>query len=218
MNHEEASTTEQDQEIQNGAPVLSPEDTKPAPEGQGGMEPPREPQVATSQPPVDSEEGEGKHLSPQKLAANRANSRHSTGPTSPEGKEKTRLNAVKHGLTARYFPQLVQAGTAESQEWEELRSRLMEHYQPVGPVEALLVEKIAVELLRYNRLLAREQDPRVLGSGLSSLYVQVVDKMTRYQSTINRQLFQTIGELERQQGNRKAKEQKSEEAEQSGDR
>ena len=174
------------------------------------MEPPLELQVATSQPPDGSEEGEGKYLSPQKLAANRANSRHSTGPTSPEGKEKSRLNAVKHGLTARYFPQLIQSGTAESQQWEELRSRLMEHCQPVGPVEALLVEKIAVELLRYNRLLAREQDPRVLAS---AFYPQVVDKTTRYQSTINRQLFQAMGELERQQGNRKAEEQKSEEAE-----
>ena len=213
MTQTHLNATEQHPEVLNGESVLFPEGTNPAPGGQGGMEPPREPEVATSQPPDDPKEGESKHLSPQKLAANRANAQHSTGPTSPEGKEKSKFNAVKHGLGARYFPQLIQAGTAESQDWEELRSRLMEHYQPVGPVEALLVEKIAVELLRYNRLLAREQDPRVLAS---AFYPQVVDKMTRYQSTINRQLFQTMGELERQQTNRKAQEQKSGEGKQSG--
>jgi hypothetical protein len=40
-------------------------------------------------------------ISPQKLEANRKNSKRSTGPTSALGKSRTRLNALKHGATAQ---------------------------------------------------------------------------------------------------------------------
>jgi hypothetical protein len=36
--------------------------------------------------------------SSQKLAANRDNARHSTGPKSKDGKQRSRVNALKHGL------------------------------------------------------------------------------------------------------------------------
>ena len=36
--------------------------------------------------------------SPAKLAANLANARKSTGPKTPEGKERSRANALKHGF------------------------------------------------------------------------------------------------------------------------
>ena len=38
-------------------------------------------------------------LSDARLAANRENAKKSCGPTTPEGKAKSRLNAVKCGLT-----------------------------------------------------------------------------------------------------------------------
>lgn len=34
------------------------------------------------------------------MAANQANSQHSTGPKTPEGNTKSRFNAVKYGLTS----------------------------------------------------------------------------------------------------------------------
>jgi hypothetical protein len=40
-------------------------------------------------------------VSDARLAANRANAQHSTGPTTPEGKAKSSHNAVKTGLTGR---------------------------------------------------------------------------------------------------------------------
>jgi hypothetical protein len=40
-------------------------------------------------------------ISEAKLAANRANAAHSTGPTTGEGQQRSSLNAMKHGLTGR---------------------------------------------------------------------------------------------------------------------
>src|SRR5262249_40181984 len=69
--------------------------------------------------PEPEAEAKGKRpISARKLAANRANAQRSTGPRTAEGKEKSKLNATTHGLTARYFPGVIQAGTAEWQEFE----------------------------------------------------------------------------------------------------
>ena len=38
--------------------------------------------------------------SEKQIEANRANAQHSTGPKTPAGKAISRLNALKHGLTA----------------------------------------------------------------------------------------------------------------------
>lgn len=40
-------------------------------------------------------------VSEKKAEANRANSRRATGPTSPEGKARARLNALSHGLFSK---------------------------------------------------------------------------------------------------------------------
>ena len=43
-------------------------------------------------------------ISEKRLAANRANAAHSTGPTTPEGKARAAKNAVRHGLLAKQIP------------------------------------------------------------------------------------------------------------------
>jgi hypothetical protein len=39
--------------------------------------------------------------STKRAEANRRNAQHSTGPRSPEAKNRTRLNALKHGMRAK---------------------------------------------------------------------------------------------------------------------
>jgi len=86
-------------------------------------------------------------ISPRKVEANRENARKSTGPTSPEGKAKVRHNALKHGLLARdlILPD------EDPVEFDALLHDLIQHYAPVGPIEMMLVERIAVIYWRLGR-------------------------------------------------------------------
>lgn len=90
-------------------------------------------------------------ISPRKLAANQENARRSTGPRTPEGKEKVRLNAVRHGLLAKEV--IVPIGDEQDNrsKFERLWNDLWQHYAPVGPVEEMLVEMIAICYWRLRR-------------------------------------------------------------------
>src|SRR5437879_7039081 len=90
-------------------------------------------------------------MSPRKLSANRQHSRQSTGPRTPEGKARFRLNAVRQGLLAKEV--IVPVGDEQEKraEFELLFDDLWQHYAPVGPVEEMLVEKIAIAYWRLRR-------------------------------------------------------------------
>ena len=79
-------------------------------------------------------------ISPQQLAANRANSQLSTGPTTEGGKAASSRNSRSHGLTAKTFVVLAW----ESQEqYDQLLAALHAEHQPSTPTEHLLVESLA---------------------------------------------------------------------------
>ncbi len=85
-------------------------------------------------------------LSEKRLAANRANAQKSTGPVSPEGKARSRANAVKHGLTGE--------GIALPPELDEplqrRRDALNRELQPGGVIEQILVDRLAVTSVRLE--------------------------------------------------------------------
>ena len=61
--------------------------------------------------------------------ANRRNAARSTGPKTDEGKQASRLDAIKHGLLAdmAFVPTL-----DRREDWEQFRGELMESLQPEG--------------------------------------------------------------------------------------
>jgi hypothetical protein len=87
----------------------------------------------------------------KQIAANRRNAAHSTGPVTPSGKAIASRNALKHGLLAKEI--LVDAGEgAESQEeFDAVLLDLKDQFDPQGPLEEMLVEKIAVAYWRLRR-------------------------------------------------------------------
>lgn len=85
-------------------------------------------------------------------AANKANSKKSTGAITPEGKATVSKNAVKHGLLSQM---LIIAGE-DIQDFNTLLARLMQSIAPDGMLEQVLVEKVAVALWRQKRLVTAE--------------------------------------------------------------
>jgi len=140
-------------------------------------------------------------VSPEKLAANRKNSERSTGPQTSAGKQRSSHNSYKHGFFGmRLFPnkQLIAQDGAD---YERIYAAYWAHYAPMGDLEKLHVEKIAVESLRLARLLGHEQ--KILG-WQEPFEARSIDKLVRYQSSVSRQLEKAIEQLERLQEARQA--------------
>jgi hypothetical protein len=83
-----------------------------------------------------------------RTAINRANSRHSTGPRTDSGKQRSSLNALRHGLTAAsaVLPSEDQAA------FDAHRRGFFDEYQPATPTETQLVQELADTSWRLNRI------------------------------------------------------------------
>jgi hypothetical protein len=79
---------------------------------------------------------------------NRANSQQSTGPRTASGKQRSSLNALRHGLTAAsaVLPSEDPAAYADH------RRRFFDEYQPATPTESQLVLEVADTSWRLNRI------------------------------------------------------------------
>jgi hypothetical protein len=89
----------------------------------------------------------------QRRKQNRANAKHSTGPTSQEGKLLARLNSLRAGLTAKTL-------VLPNENPEEVQARVdaWHHtYQPQGHDEEALVDQIALAEQRIRRIARAEE-------------------------------------------------------------
>jgi hypothetical protein len=84
---------------------------------------------------------------PAQIAANRANSQHSTGPTSDAGKLTASRNALKFGLTSKIHIAL----PGEENALENHVAGYIQDYAPVGLPERDLVRNIAENHFRLQR-------------------------------------------------------------------
>jgi hypothetical protein len=88
----------------------------------------------------------------KQIEANRLNARKSTGPITPEGKERSRCNAVRHGLTA----QTVIRALEDAEDYQAFETALLVDRSPQGALEYELVLRLASLLWRLRRALAIE--------------------------------------------------------------
>src|SRR5277367_3875008 len=84
---------------------------------------------------------------PAQIAANQANSKLSTGPTSEIGKQIVSQNSVKHHLTGKGDPALPGEKEAAAKHFEGY----LQAYAPVGVPERALVINIAQNHWRLQR-------------------------------------------------------------------
>ena len=146
--------------------------------------------------------------SPKQLEANRCNAQRSTGPRTPAGKARVKFNALKHGLLAKSVILPIRSRSEKRSHFDALLAQLIDELKPVGILEDMLVEKIAVSYWRLRRALRAEAgeicdnirnfrrypyttDPATLALPSSRNTLKIV----RYQNAIERQLHRAINQL-----------------------
>ena len=91
----------------------------------------------------------------QKLSANRRNAQLSTGPKTALGKAKSALNAVKHGIFTKEC--LKNISDEKARDYETLRLGVFESLKPKDQMQAILCDKIAIDVWRLRKVFAFEQ-------------------------------------------------------------
>jgi len=156
-------------------------------------------------------------ISEKKLIANRQNAKLG-GVKTEAGKAVVRLNAVSHGLLSK---EVILQGE-DARLLNSLRENFMNEYQPANEIETILVERIVSSLWRLKRLLRVEknyiteqlvyemerheyQQPQATSwHGMANVnQVPVWQNLNRYETTIERQMYKALHELERLQRMRK---------------
>src|ERR1700694_1783168 len=88
----------------------------------------------------------------RQIDANRRNARKSTGPTTEEGKQRSRCNAVRHGLTA----ETVIGALEDAEDYKAFEAAVIADYDAQSAVERRLVLRLASLLWRLRRATTME--------------------------------------------------------------
>jgi hypothetical protein len=97
--------------------------------------------------------------SPAQYAANRLNALHSPGPTSPAGRVRSSINALRHGLTAR----VVVLPTEDMAAYKAFSKEIAESLDAQTPLERQFAQTVADNQWRINRI--RSIEDGMLGMG-----------------------------------------------------
>ncbi len=88
----------------------------------------------------------------RQIEANRRNARKSTGPSTEEGKQRSRCNAVRHGLTA----ETVIGALEDAEDYKAFEAAITADYDAQSAVERELVLRLASLLWRLRRATTME--------------------------------------------------------------
>src|SRR5918992_911856 len=92
--------------------------------------------------------------SARQIAANRRNAQLCTGPKTETGKRASRMNALKHGMSA----EILVLPYEDEVEYHQLRASLIESYAPANTHELMLIDQIAAGYWRTMRARAYEKE------------------------------------------------------------
>ena len=152
-------------------------------------------------------------VSEKQIVANRQNAKKG-GVKTAEGKALAKLNALKHGLLS----QEVLLSVENEETLAELEGRLVAELQPQGELERILVDRIVSSVWRLKRALIVEranmeyeyQDrvddhypydkaQRQLVALRDMLVGDSTEKIMKYETAIERQIYKALHELIRLQ-------------------
>jgi hypothetical protein len=118
------------------------------------------------------------------------------GPRTRQGKEKSKRNALKDGI----FSTVAVIEGESRADFENLLDGLREYFLPVGALEEILVEKLAVLFWRERRLLIADGKADIRNNQMDSLGLEEParwDLLLRYDATLDRAIDRTLNQLER---------------------
>lgn len=119
-----------------------------------------------------------------------------TGPKTEEGKKRSSLNAMKHGLTAKAPHALEKLAEELCVNSREIHERMRDHYQPEDALEEELVKRIADCLCRLER--ARAMENHVMCRQMDPLRPTTsYERIARYERSIDVHLYRAIAALEK---------------------
>lgn len=139
-----------------------------------------------------------------RASTNRANSLHSTGPRTPSGKQRSSLNALRHGLTAR----TALLPTEDPDTYQRHIQQFLDEYAPATSTETQLVHQIADAAWRLNRiplleaeLFSQNPDPQSLIPALATLSLHGSRLFRQFQKAVDqlREIQYERRRLERRQ-------------------
>src|SRR5215203_1599935 len=77
------------------------------------------------------------------------------GPSTREGKDIARWNATRHGIRS---PAPVVPGVENKEDWEDHRDGVLDNLSPVGHLELVLAERVALLSWRLHRIIRFETE------------------------------------------------------------
>jgi hypothetical protein len=159
--------------------------------------------------------------SEKQIAANRINAENSTGPKTPEGKAKTRLNAKRDGITG----QVLTLSDEDRPIFERLKAELIADLAPKTVMELKLANSIAWDTWRLDHLRAVEMNMYALGTQDAETTTDTDDPqidtalsaaltfekqsakfalLSIYEQRLNRTIHKNLDKLEERQAERKS--------------
>lgn len=143
------------------------------------------------------------------------------GPKTEEGKAVSRRNALKHGLLSK----AVLLESEDAKTLDELTTDMRTEFTPQGPLEEILVDRIASCYWRLRRavwveknamdwyeededafVVIPETDEQMARKRIkNTLGNDSIEKVLRYETAIERSMFRALHELERLQAKRNGK-------------
>ena len=109
----------------------------------------------------------------RQIEANRRNARKSTGPITEEGKQRSRCNAVRHGLTA----ETVIGALEDAEDYQAFEAVIIRDYDAQSAVERELVLRLASLLWRPRRATTME-------TGLFKIQAEHLSEFRQVQQTL----------------------------------
>jgi hypothetical protein len=143
------------------------------------------------------------------------------GPKTKQGKEVSRYNALKHGLLSKE----VLLASEDAKSFSDFSIALREELDPIGPFEETLVDRIISCYWRLRRAIYIEKNTMDWYESDADMFAlpepeeqmdrkrikntlgnDSIEKILRYETTIERSLYRALHELERLQAKRNGKE------------